>query len=241
MATYVAGFINDLSAVKDNIKLRVRIVRSWMQDVYGKQGLKNMELVIMDEQGTKMQATMRMALVNGFKHKVEEGSAVTLSRYSLGEIQPKYRMLNKPLRLSFLSNTIIEPCPDFTGSVYDVIGHVVACEDLDNYDKNGRSGKKKPLTLADADGVELRCTLWGSYAQQFQDFVDGCSNRGKIMLIAQFGMMKMWDGKMGVQNAYNGTRLFLFNGNEIIPKEEFVDVELYRLRSFQALTNYSFI
>lgn len=50
MATYVAGFINDLSAVKDNIKLRVRIVRSWMQDVYGKQGLKNMELVIMDEQ-----------------------------------------------------------------------------------------------------------------------------------------------------------------------------------------------
>ena len=65
-----------------------------------------------------MQATMRMALVNGFKHKVEEGSAVMLSRYSLGEIQPKYRMLNKPLRLSFLSNTIIEPCPDFTGSVY---------------------------------------------------------------------------------------------------------------------------
>ncbi|PWA75755.1 cell division control-like protein [Artemisia annua] len=141
---YLKRFINDLSEVKDNIKLR----------------------------GTKMQATMRMALVNGFKHKVEEGRAVTLSRYSLGEIQPKYRMVNEPLRLSFLSNTIIEPCPDFTGSVYgfefrpfrtivylqqdedgqfDVIGHVVACEDLDNYDKNGRSGKKKPLTLADAE------------------------------------------------------------------------------------------
>lgn len=50
MATYVSGYINDLSAVKDNIKLRVRIVRSWMQDVYGKPGVKNMELVIMDEQ-----------------------------------------------------------------------------------------------------------------------------------------------------------------------------------------------
>ncbi|PWA66139.1 replication protein A 70 kDa DNA-binding subunit B [Artemisia annua] len=219
MATYVAGFINDLSAVKDNIKLRVRIVRSWMQDVYGKQGLKNMELVIMDEQGIKMQVTMRMALVNGFKHKVEEGSAVTLSRYSLGEIQPK------PFR------TIVDLQQDEDGQ-FDVIGHVVACDDLDNYEKNGRSGKKKPLTLADADGNELRCTLWGSYAQQFQDFVDACPNRGKIMLILQFGMMKIWDGKMGVQNAYNGTRLFLVNGNEIIPKEEFVDVELYRLRLF---------
>lgn len=50
IATYVSGYINDLSAVKDNIKLRVRIVRSWMQDVYGKQGIKNMELVLMDEQ-----------------------------------------------------------------------------------------------------------------------------------------------------------------------------------------------
>ena len=50
MATYVSGYINDLSAVKDNIKLRVRIVRCWMQDLYGKQGIKNMELVIMDEQ-----------------------------------------------------------------------------------------------------------------------------------------------------------------------------------------------
>ena len=50
MATYVSGYINDLSAVKDNIKLRVRIVRSWMQDVYGRPGLKNLELVLMDEQ-----------------------------------------------------------------------------------------------------------------------------------------------------------------------------------------------
>ncbi|PWA46838.1 nucleic acid-binding, OB-fold protein [Artemisia annua] len=248
MATYVSGYINDLSAVKDNIKLRVRIVKSWMQDVYGKPGVKNMELV-----STKMQATMRMALVNGFKHKLQEGSAVTLSRYSLGEIQPKYRMVNKPLRLSFLSNAIIEPCPNFSGSVYgfdfrpfktitdlqqeqdgqfDVIGHVVACDDLDNYDKNGRSGKKKPLTLADADGNEMRCTLWGAFAQQFTDFVENCPNRGKIMLIMQLGMMKIWDGKMGVQNGYNGTKLFLFNGNESIPKEEFMDVELYRLRLF---------
>ena len=33
----------------------------------------------------------------------------------------------------------------------DVVGRVVACDDLDNYDKNGRAGKKKPLTLIDAE------------------------------------------------------------------------------------------
>ncbi|GJW31725.1 hypothetical protein Tco_0051757 [Tanacetum coccineum] len=117
-----------------------------------------------------MQATVRMALVNQFKDRLEEGSVVTLERYNFGEIQPKYHRVNKALRLSFLSNTKVKPCTDFNGSLYgfdfrryksitdlqqeedgqfDVIGHVVAGEDLNNYDKNEKCGKKKPLTLVD--------------------------------------------------------------------------------------------
>ena len=33
----------------------------------------------------------------------------------------------------------------------DVIGHVTACQELDNFDKNGNKGKKKPLTLIDGE------------------------------------------------------------------------------------------
>ena len=33
----------------------------------------------------------------------------------------------------------------------DVIGQVVACDDLDCFDKNGKSGKKKPITLLDVE------------------------------------------------------------------------------------------
>ncbi|GJW76526.1 replication protein A 70 kDa DNA-binding subunit B [Tanacetum coccineum] len=110
-----------------------------------------------------MHATVRMGLVNQFKDRLKEGSVVTLKGYSLGEIQQKYRMVNKALRLSFLSNTKVEPCTDFSGSLYgfdfrgyksvtdlqqeedgqfDVIGHVIACEDFDNYDKMGNWVKR---------------------------------------------------------------------------------------------------
>ena len=65
-----------------------------------------------------MQATVRMALIDGFKHQLEEGNVVTLQRYSLGEIKPQYQMVNQRLRLSFLSNTLVEKCTDFTGSVH---------------------------------------------------------------------------------------------------------------------------
>ncbi|GKA49625.1 hypothetical protein Tco_0742698 [Tanacetum coccineum] len=71
MATSIAGYINDLSVVKDNITLRLRILRAWMQPLYGKQHVKNMEL-----------ATVRMSLVNQFKNRLKEGSAVTLEGYS---------------------------------------------------------------------------------------------------------------------------------------------------------------
>ncbi|GJX27536.1 replication protein A 70 kDa DNA-binding subunit B [Tanacetum coccineum] len=191
-----------------------------------------------------MQETVRMTLVNQFKDRLKEGSAVTLKGYNLGEIQPKFHMVKKALRLSFLSSTKVEPCPDFSRSFYgfdfrcnklsctDVIGHVTACEDLDMYDKNGKSGKKKPLTLVDHEGNELQCTLWSAFSQQFNDFLTTCTNHGKIILMLQLAMTKIWDGKMCVQNGYNATKLFLFDGTQPIVEDEFQDVKEYSSRLF---------
>ena len=49
MAVFVSGYINDLSAVKDNITLRVRVLRSWTQEIYNKPHVKNLEMILMDE------------------------------------------------------------------------------------------------------------------------------------------------------------------------------------------------
>ncbi|PWA52161.1 replication protein A 70 kDa DNA-binding subunit B [Artemisia annua] len=261
MSSFVSGYIHDLSAVKDNVRLRVRILSTWMQPLFKTPQVINMEMIVIDEKAsrhsyqffstnTTMQATVRMALVNQFKDRLREGNTVTLQRYSLGEIQPKFRIVANPLRLSFLSNTECAECSDFTGSKhgflfrpfktivelkkeedgqFDVIGRVIACEDLDNYDKNGRAGKKKPLTLIDAEGTELRCTLWGVYAQQFSDFLNKCDDHGKIIVVVQLAMTKIWDAKMCIQNGFHGTKLFLFNGNKTIDTAEFPEVEAFRL------------
>ncbi|GKC24429.1 replication protein A 70 kDa DNA-binding subunit B [Tanacetum coccineum] len=135
MATFVSGYISDLSPVKDNIKLCVRIIRTWLQLVYNKQHIKNMELIVMDEHNTKMQATARMGLINRFKHQ-------------LGKSNPNFRPY-KPI-------TDLQKEED---GQFDVVGQVVACKDLDNYDKNGKARKKKPLTLLDDEGNQIKCTL----------------------------------------------------------------------------------
>ena len=143
MGTYVSGFMNDLYAVKYNVNLRLRICHTWMQPVFGKPRVNNLELILMDEQAciyvfflfnldvkkclptlnlsdlfleqdTRIQGQARVALINKFEHQLEEGKYVTLQGYSLGEIQPKYNIVKKGQRLSFLSTTTVQPCPDFT-------------------------------------------------------------------------------------------------------------------------------
>ncbi|PWA74333.1 wall-associated receptor kinase-like 1 [Artemisia annua] len=60
---------------------------------------------------------------------------------------------------------------------FAVIGQVVACDELDNFDKNGKYEKKKPLTL-DVD---------------FCQFLNSRTDHGKIIFVLQLVMMKKWD------------------------------------------------
>ncbi|GJZ14822.1 replication protein A 70 kDa DNA-binding subunit B [Tanacetum coccineum] len=193
-----------------------------------------------------MQATVRMDKLNRFKHHLKEGNALTIQRYSLGEIKLKFRMVYNAMRLSFLSNTEVDSCTDFNGSVhgfvwrdfksitvlekeeddqFDVVGQVIACEELDNYDKNGKAGKK-------TRAMRLNARCGGDYAQQFNDFLNSCDDHGRIVLVLQFAMMKFWDGKMCIQNGYWGTKLYLFYGNKAISEDEYKEVEEFRQRLF---------
>nr|GEY54533.1 replication protein A 70 kDa DNA-binding subunit B [Tanacetum cinerariifolium] len=77
-------------------------------------------------------------------------------------------MVYNAMRLSFLSYTEVDSCTDFNGSVYGFVWRpfksitdlgkeedgqfVIACEDLDNYDKN-RKARKNPVTLIDDESV----------------------------------------------------------------------------------------
>ncbi|PWA77043.1 nucleic acid-binding, OB-fold protein [Artemisia annua] len=78
--------------------------------------------------------------------------------------------------------------------------------------------------------VRTGVTFWGSYVEQFCEFLTSSFDHGKIIAIIQPAMMKLWDKKMCVQNGYRGTKLFLLNGAEIISTPEFKDIEDFRKR-----------
>nr|GEX31794.1 hypothetical protein [Tanacetum cinerariifolium] len=128
-----------------------------------------MEMIVMDEHNTKMHATMQMDKLKRFQHHLKEGNAFIIQSYSLGEIKPKFRM--RP----FKSITDLEKEED---NQFDVVGQVIACGELDNYDKNGKAGKN---IYTHYEGNEIKCTLWGDYFQQFNDFLNFYDDHGRIV------------------------------------------------------------
>ena len=50
------------------------------------------------------------------------------------------------------------------------------------------------LCLYNCRVVELNCTLWGAFAQEFCDFLSECDDHGTIIAVVQLCMMKIWDG-----------------------------------------------
>nr|GFB96155.1 replication protein A 70 kDa DNA-binding subunit B [Tanacetum cinerariifolium] len=72
----------DLSPVKDNIKLRVRILRAWLQPLHNNQQVNNMEMIVMDEHNTKMQATVLIDKLKRFQHHLKEGNAYNSEIFS---------------------------------------------------------------------------------------------------------------------------------------------------------------
>nr|GEV99450.1 nucleic acid-binding, OB-fold protein [Tanacetum cinerariifolium] len=181
MATFVSSYISDLSPVKDNIKLPVCILRAWLQPLYNKQQVKNIEMIAM------------------YDHHINE---------------------------KIITNFVLFM------SYADVVSQVIACEDLDNYDKKGKAGKNQSRSLTMSKGSEIKFTLWGDYAQQFNDFLYSCDDHDMSVLVLQFAIMKFWDGKMCIQNGYWGTKLYLFDGNKAIYEDEYKEVEEFRQRLF---------
>ncbi|GJV77693.1 ATP-dependent DNA helicase PIF1 [Tanacetum coccineum] len=160
---------------------------------------------------------------------LQEGSIIFEGKYVLRKTMVS--ICNQlQLQVKFYSNTFLMKSLDFQGPVFgfhfvsfddilnneagfdfsvDVIGHVVECGDINVFSRNGKESKQISLQLENVDGKKISCTLWDNHAQDFATFVSTGITEGFVIIIIQFGKVRLWNGNPTVQNALFGTRLFL--------------------------------
>nr|KAJ0209048.1 hypothetical protein LSAT_V11C400223540 [Lactuca sativa] len=212
---YVGDFTlrSDLDVLKDMFTMKLRIIRLWtLEDYYNKDGIFFIQLILMDEQGNKIQGHVPNTYIYKFRNVLKEGEAYFIKIPNLTKMdERKFQLTDQMQRLTFNRETTVTPCLDFSGSVVgfafidyhpiiadtvpqnislDVIGLVVAVGEIDARNED-RKRHKMRLQIQDVKGSQLDVNIWGDYCYTLSDYIQKNPNILQIVIILQFAKINI--------------------------------------------------
>ncbi|CAJ2661813.1 unnamed protein product [Trifolium pratense] len=188
----------------------------------------SIEMVLIDEKGSKIHATVRRHLIHMFKGVLIEGEAYTLSTFSVVEAYGLCRPTRHPCRLFFHSTTLLErvECPLIkknglslmdigkinshtcdSNYLVDLIGVMSGISSLNEFTKNGERVKMIVIELSDPRG-DCHVVLFGGivdYLIQMMRTLQG----GLPVVVVQFAKIRFFRGRVLLQNIQDVTKLWL--------------------------------
>ncbi|CAN6908126.1 unnamed protein product [Brassica oleracea] len=158
--------VSDLKPFKTMWKIRVKIIRLWKQ--YSASGGLTIEMVLIDSNGVKINASVKKDLVNQFDSFLSQGSSKILINFSLNPSCGSYRTTIHPYIIGFLLTTRVRNCDDLpdaltgfepvncrdildgtlnTDYLVDVIGQIVELTPIEVVSANGKETHKLTVEL----------------------------------------------------------------------------------------------
>ncbi|QHO59310.1 Replication protein A 70 kDa DNA-binding subunit A [Arachis hypogaea] len=209
-------------------RIKVRVLRAWTVPSFGNADVPNsMELILVDENSTKIQATIRKQLIHKFKDHLLEGSCYKMSYFAVVSNQGSYRATKHEFKLIFLFRTTVTTIPDdiipkSCFSIYpfedilqmsqdhdylvDVIGLLTLVGEEKNYDRDGKTVKMVVVKLS-SQKMMLRCALFGEYVDQLNDFLASGYVEQPVVIV-QLAKIKLFRGQPGLQNVMKATKIY---------------------------------
>ncbi|XP_076939138.1 uncharacterized protein LOC143607651 [Bidens hawaiensis] len=112
------AFTNKIDVLKTST-LKVRVLRLWsIKDNKNVNEDFLIEMVLMDEEENRMQATVYKQDIFRFKRFLKESSTLTIVNPSVGLNGSNYRVIDSPNKLVFGPNTHVNPCQEFEGRMF---------------------------------------------------------------------------------------------------------------------------
>ncbi|KAJ1379350.1 hypothetical protein SESBI_46982 [Sesbania bispinosa] len=221
---------------REALRLKVRVVRVW--EICQKNNPANVfsvEMVLVDSEGGRIQASIRKAMIRKFRSSIVEGGVYKMIYFRLVENGGEYRACSHEFKLLFQPRTRIFPTeseviPRFdiqaknsedlqeTNGVsqymFDFIGLLTAVGEEKEFIKFGKPIRVLEIELTDDKGV-MKCSLFGHFIEMMKNFLaNGVDDLG--ILVIQFAKVKEYLGKVSLHIVSNSTRLLW---NPQIPEE----------------------
>ncbi|KAJ1428293.1 Nucleic acid-binding, OB-fold [Sesbania bispinosa] len=209
------------------LRLKVRVVRVW--EICQRNNPSNVfsvEMVLVDAEGGRIQASIRKAMIRKFKSSTVEGGVYKMIYFSLVENGGEYRACSHQFKFLFQPRTRIFPteseviprfgiqAKDFeelqqTNGVshymFDFIGLLTAVGEEREFMKFGRPIRVLEIELTD-DKAVMKCSLFGHFIEMMKNFLaNGVDDLG--ILVIQFAKVKEYLGQVSLHTVDNSTRL----------------------------------
>ncbi|XP_045823690.1 replication protein A 70 kDa DNA-binding subunit B-like isoform X2 [Trifolium pratense] len=218
-----------VSPGRESWRFKVRVLRLWTTSSFLQPEVVNtLEMVLIDEKGVKIHASVRRQLLYLFQSKISEGNVYKMSYFTVSPASGFYRTTPHPYKLVFQLKTKVQvsesnkidlyglsltkisdihsevAAPEF---LVDVIGVITGMSADREYIRDGKVVKMIVFELTDQSG-KCECALFGDYVHSLQSML-GKAHNGLPVVVVQFAKIKTFRGSISIQNIINATRLFV--------------------------------
>ncbi|CAN7045145.1 unnamed protein product, partial [Brassica rapa subsp. trilocularis] len=228
MTTFVP--LTKLRPFKDNWRIQVKCLHSWKQNTPF--AGDTFEMVLADQWGNKIHATSKRSLMLRIQRVLPIDSWGVIEHVTVTPAGGQYRTTNYKYKMviaedavlsrsdladdrNFLSLANYEEIENGTKKqafLIDVIGRIHELGDVQTVQVSGEDRKRVQFRLVDAEGNNLACCLWGTYAEQLEPFA---GKDQTIICLIRFAKIKEFREELQITNAFDASRLFL---NPMIPE-----------------------
>ncbi|MCH80240.1 replication factor A protein [Trifolium medium] len=230
--------IADVVPGKENARIRARVIRLWKVPAFlNPSESSSIEMVLIDDKGGKIHATIRKQLIHVFDSQLEEGQVYEMSNFSVFPQSGNYRTTLHPYKIVFqlrtkvavaegsnitqlgIGVTSLAEIGAYTHDyefLVDVIGLMTGISTEREYVRDGKLTKMVVIELTDHSG-KCECALFGEYVDELNKKMGKSSTGGLPIVVVQFAKVKIFRDKASLQNVLNTTRILI---NPDIPEAE---------------------
>ncbi|EEC82987.1 hypothetical protein OsI_28022 [Oryza sativa Indica Group] len=192
--------ISELTTKGQTWSIKAKILRMWDSVNFATDEIMSFDMLLMDEEGETIHATIWKNLIDNFRPMISENSIYAFSNFKVQE-STKYCPVDKDLKITFMYNTKVKEMKGASNKfkeyyfefatretlvdrvnkdkiLSDVIGLLTKIKPIESRmimknSTNPRPKDIREIELLLLDGAKIRVTLWGQLAHSLNEDVIG--------------------------------------------------------------------
>ncbi|ESQ29790.1 hypothetical protein EUTSA_v10023889mg, partial [Eutrema salsugineum] len=207
--------------------VQVKVLHTWKQ--YQTKSGESLEIILADEMGTQIHATVKKNLLHRFERMMVVGEWKFIENFSLNQASGHYRTTRHQFKMSFISSTVVSKSSNRSDSLFfdfsefvtilddvpirvfrlvSVIGQVESVYELQTISVMNKDTTKLEFALRNANDERLPCTLWGKFGEEVWSACRSSGERSVILVIC-FGKINVFKGDRRITSSCQTTKVLI--------------------------------